>query len=358
MDYKEELQNKLIIALAKYAPDNMQDIQNDVMLCLARYEITMMETQIVKYEGNLNEELLKKFLISKKIQGCTDRTLNAYYKVVRDIFYAIGKPATEITTDDLRIFLAEKQIRDGVSKSYANTLLRYVGSFYAWATMEEIVSKNPTLRIGTIKQDKQKKKAFTDLEVEKIRNGCKTTREKAIVEVLLSTGCRISELCSIRIDEIKDGKVYIKGKGNKYRYVYLNAKAELAVENYLADRKDANPFLFPKALDYIHKDTSEKTSKLARKVKSEWFKYPELVGEGESDKSTIGALVRKTGKKVGVANVHPHKFRRTCATFALRHGMPLEQVSKMLGHANLATTQIYLDLTEEELELAHKKYVV
>lgn len=56
--------------------------------------------------------------------------------------------------------------------------------------------------------------------------------------------------------------------------------------------------------------------------------------------------------------VHPHRFRRTCATFALRRGMPIEQVSKMLGHENIATTQIYLDLTEEELQQAHKKYVV
>jgi site-specific recombinase XerD len=68
--------------------------------------------------------------------------------------------------------------------------------------------------------------------------------------------------------------------------------------------------------------------------------------------------MRKIAKKAGVERANPHKFRRTCATMALRHGMPIEQVSKMLGHNQLTTTQIYLDLDEAELEQAHKKYVV
>lgn len=76
------------------------------------------------------------------------------------------------------------------------------------------------------------------------------------------------------------------------------------------------------------------------------------------DAGTIEAMMRKIARRAGVERANPHKFRRTCATMALRRGMPIEQVSKMLGHEEISTTQIYLDLTEEELEQAHKKYVV
>ena len=76
------------------------------------------------------------------------------------------------------------------------------------------------------------------------------------------------------------------------------------------------------------------------------------------DRSSISAILRKLAKRAGVERANPHKFRRTCATMALRRGMPIEQVSKMLGHESVETTQIYLDLTEDELEQAHKKYVV
>ena len=68
-------------------------------------------------------------------------------------------------------------------------------------------------------------------------------------------------------------------------------------------------------------------------------------------------MIRKIGERAGV-KAHPHKFRRTCATFALRRGMPIEQVSKMLGHESVETTQIYLDLSEQDLKAAHKKFVI
>ena len=68
--------------------------------------------------------------------------------------------------------------------------------------------------------------------------------------------------------------------------------------------------------------------------------------------------MRSIGKRAGVENVHPHRFRRTGATMALRQGMPILQVSKMLGHNSLETTQIYLDISDEELQQAHNKYVI
>ena len=80
--------------------------------------------------------------------------------------------------------------------------------------------------------------------------------------------------------------------------------------------------------------------------------------EGHMDKASVEDLGRRLGKRVGVTGVHPHRFRRTCATMALKRGMPIEPVSKMLGHEQRTTTQIYLDLNERDLEIAHEKYVL
>ena len=89
----------------------------------------------------------------------------------------------------------------------------------------------------------------------------------------------------------------------------------------------------------------------------DWWTVKELVGNGHIDKGVIESCIRKLGKRAGVEKAHPHRFRRTGATFALRRGMPIEQVSKMLGHESIETTQIYLDISEKELEQAHRKYV-
>ena len=173
--------------------------------------------------------------------------------------------------------------------------------------------------------------------------------------MLLSTGCRVSELCNIKISEIDGDKLTVHGKGNKYRTVYLNAKAIVAVENYMKERNDSNPYLFPGAVICFHGGDF----KICPKDREKWYMNADKVDK-ERRYSTSGmeGKMRKIGKRAGVENVHPHRFRRTCATLALRRGMPLEQVSKMLGHEDLSTTQIYLDLSEEDLRMAHKKFVI
>ena len=172
-----------------------------------------------------------------------------------------------------------------------------------------------------------------------------------MVEILLSTGCRVNELAHIKKTDIKNDSILVHGKGDKDRIVYLNAKAQIALERYMSEREDKSEYIFPKCSGNI-KD------KRINSVKRNWYKYKDMVANEPSDVTNIETTVRRIGNRAGVKNTHPHRFRRTCATFALRRGMPIEQVSKMLGHEQISTTQIYLDLAEEELEQAHKKYVV
>jgi site-specific recombinase XerD len=189
--------------------------------------------------------------------------------------------------------------------------------------------------------------------MERIRGACRTAREKALVEVLNSTWCRVSEAIQLRRDAISGGKAEIIGKGNKARTVYLDAKAAYAVEMYLAERQDNNPYVFPRAAHAC--DISSFQGKGS--PPQEWYKAPEMVDPSRPMScSSAENVIRMIGKRAGVENVHPHRFRRTGATMALRHGMPLTSVSKILGHESIATTQIYLDVMDEELENAHKKF--
>ena len=344
---RQELADKIMMCLTNKGIDDMSICQ-DLVIILSDYEITARETAVVIRHEDKNNFFLQRFMIAKTVKGCTDRTLDLYRTEISKILMKIGKPADEITADDIRLYLAIRQKKDNVSKTTANNELRYLRSFFGYLHVEEMIQKNPVAKIDSIKSEKLKKNAFTELEVEKLRDGCENTWETAVIEMLLSTGCRVTELVNIKIADMEGDQLVVHGKGNKDRVVYLNAKAIMAVTKYLADRKDNNPYLFPGGYFGNPRDDYKN-----------WYKYPERIDpERHCDPGSIEAKVRRLGKNTGVKKVHPHRFRRTCATFALRRGMPIEQVSKMLGHESISTTQIYLDLSEEDLKHAHKKYVI
>lgn len=350
---KDEVINAIVVMLSEMGIDT-DGIVDRLYMLLKDVTIARTETALTVRDEQLNGELLTRFLGAKAVKGCTKQTVKQYGNCLKLILKKFNKSATEITSDDIRLYTAYRLTQDKVSKSYMNTELRYLRTFYAWLFSEEIIQKNPMIKIDAVKVPKVKRKAFSDMECEKLRSACRTTMETAIVEILLSTGCRVSEICSILLSDLSEDKCIVHGKGNKDRWVFLNAKAQIAIQKYLAERSDSNPYLFPTGIRMNMKD--DKTKRM--KQLSDWFKYPEFIGDGERDKGGIEQTVRKLGRIAGVEDVHPHRFRRTCATMALRRGMPIELVSKMLGHEQLATTQIYLDLSEHELEEAHKKYVV
>ena len=355
---KEQLITDLVNALAPYTTTNTQDLKMIITIALDKYDVGKSETALDIYRGDINENIMKRFLAAKTAAGCSRRTLDYYKKNISRTLETIGKPFNEITPDDIRYFLAIRIQRDGITKTTANNERRNLSAFYTWLQKEEILLKNPTAKVDNIKETKKKKKAYSLLDLEKIRIGCVTAREKAIIEFLASTWCRVSEAVGVKISDIEaSGKITVHGKGDKYRDVFLNARAQMAVQMYIAERKDNNPYLFPKAKCSVTDCNYKK--KVSHMEMKEWYKYPDMVHETlPMDISSLEAVVRKIGRAVGVEKVHPHRFRRTGATLTLRQGMPLTTVSKILGHESIETTQIYLDISDEELEQAHRKYVV
>lgn len=133
----------------------------------------------------------------------------------------------------------------------------------------------------------------------------------------------------MNISDIMNDEITVFGKGEKERVVYLNARAKIAITEYMKTRTDGEDALF----------IAEKTKK-------------------RLNKGGVERMIRELGKSAGVQNCHPHRFRRTAGTIALNRGMPLEQVRQMLGHENISTTTIYARSEERNVKASHRKYVI
>lgn len=357
MTDKDDLRTDLINILSAYLRgDDLEEAKMRIDILMEPYHIERHGTEMVVYEGDKNTQILARFLAAKVAAGLSPRSIKYYRHTITAFFERVQKPYDLVTADDIRFYLALRVQRDKVSKTTANNEYRAASSFYGWLQKEEILLRNPMAKVDKIKETKKKKRAYDLMDLEKIRLGCESARERAIVEVLASTWCRVGELVLIRIDEIRNGKIIVHGKGDKEREVYLNARAQLAVDTYLGERSDSNPYLFPRA-KYAGDLTAMSKGK-KRKQEKLWYQDPDQVDETRPmDKGSVESIVRTIGKKAGVAKSHPHRFRRTGATMALRAGMPITTVSKLLGHESLETTQIYLDISDDELAQAHSKYV-
>lgn len=354
---RKELSDKIIMILTKYlnGPE-LQEVSMKLAMILDSYEVTKRSTEIIKYEGDKNRRIIERFLAAKIAKGCTPRTIKFYSTSIPKSLAYIGKNYDEVTPDDIRVWIANRIYKDGVSKVSVDNDKRNLSSLYTWLQKEEILLKNPMAKVDAIKYAKTKKHAFTSMEVETMRVNLRTTREKALFEFLLSTWARISETTNVKISDIDGDKVLVHGKGEKDRYVFLNARAKVALQQYLADRSDGNPYLFPRAR--FAGDVAMMARTRKRDEEAEWYKEPAMVDESRPmEHGSAESIIRNIGKRSGVEKAHPHRFRRTGATWALRSGMPIMQVSKTLGHNNIATTQIYLDITDDELMDAHRKYV-
>lgn len=347
---KENLINNITVNLINvFGTDITNKVREILILEMRNLDIQEKETSLV-VSGDETSQTIKKFIACKKLAGLTDRSLKAYLSELAMFFKNINKSYENITTDDIRVYLAMS--RKNNNEISIDNKRRYLNSFFDWCFNEELIERNPVKKINKVKSKKQIKESFSDIEIEKMRSVLnyekiyapkkyqKETRLRniAIFETLLSTGARVTELISIKRNQVDKGQdsLIILGKGKKERPVYLNARAIIAIKNYLKERKDVNEYLFV-SHPITHLDNQkEETSNCSQ--------------------SCIECMVRKLGKRVNI-EAYPHKFRRTAATNAVRKGMPIEQVQKMLGHATLNTTQIYVNVSDVDVKISHDKYL-
>ena len=276
-----------------------------------------------------NERLMGLFIDAKRLEGRSKNTIAYYQHMIVRLCDFLDKPILLMTTQDIRQFLLH--CHSTMKPVSVNNVKRIYSSFFQWLENEEYILKSPVKRIGNIKVDKVIKKPFSITETEKLRIGCETLRLRAMLEFLLSTGVRVGELVKLNINDIdmSDRSCIVFGKGAKQREVFFNERTLIHLNKYLDSRDDNNPAL--------------------------WVTYNRP--HNRLDISGVGTELRALGKKTGVTDVHPHRFRRTMASYAVGHGMKIEQVRVLLGHESIETTQLYAIANNEDIKYAHKKYL-
>jgi integrase/recombinase XerD len=211
-----------------------------------------------------------------------------------------------------------------------NNERRNISAFFGWMADNGYIDRNPVRRIEKIKEKKSVKKPLKDTEIEMLKRHARNDiRTIALIEVLLSTACRVSEVVGMNREDIDGDEIVVRGKGNKERVVFLNAKALVALDEYLQSRDDDNPALFV-SMDEPHE-----------RLKA----------------SGIEIILRRLGRECGIEKVHPHRFRRTSATQALNKGMDIEQIAQMMGHDSIETTKIYAKSSKENVKASHARYL-
>ena len=284
-----------------------------------------------KKEQIPNETYLKMFIDAKRIEGCSERTLQYYNLTVSQLLSIVTVPVRKMTTDEIRGYLAEYQQRNNCSKVTVDNVRRNISSFFSWLEEEDYILKSPMKRIHKIKTKQPVKEIISDEMIERLRDNCKCVRDLAMIDLLYSTGIRVGELVGLNISGInfEERECVVYGKGDKERKVYFDAKAKLHLQNYIESRQDDNPALF------ITLDAPYDRLKI----------------------SGVEIRVRELGRKLQMDKIHPHKFRRTMATRAIDKGMPIEQVQKILGHSQIDTTMQYAIVNQNNVKTSHRKYI-
>lgn len=202
----------------------------------------------------------------------------------------------------------------GNTATTANNRIRCVNSFVNWLVENEFIKNNPLNGLKALKEPKKLPVFLSTEEQEEIYAACETIAEKMLIKLFLTTGIRRAEACALKVTDIRDGYIYISGKGNKERTLPVHPELQALLKEYLIDYK--NTYLL--------------SSKLGDGVSSETIR------------NRLKAILRKT--KIDpkrIDQIAPHTLRHTVGTNLTRKGIPTVTVQSILGHSSIITTQRY-----------------
>ena len=320
----KEIEQKMASILNNEQKGKLKEV---LLYTFYNIEVTSIKDELVED----TTDYAKMFIAAKRIEGCSERTLNYYETTIRVMIEKLSKKINSIETEDLRNYLSEYQAKNNCSKVTIDNVRRILSSFFAWLEDEDYIMKSPVRRIHKVKATQTVKETYTDEELEEMRDACVEIRDLAMVDFLASTGVRVGELVNLdRVDiDMQERSCVVLGKGGKEREVYFDARTKIHLQNYLNSRTDNNPALFVSLLR----------------------PYDRLKISG------VEIRLRELGKRINIKKIHPHKFRRTMATKAIDKGMPIEQVQVLLGHRKIDTTLQYAMVNQNNVRNSHKRFI-
>ena len=331
----EQFRTEVAVGLQPYvAEEKLDDALNVIDVAASNYEFKRKETALTVVGGI--PEAVKIYIASKITQGLSKATLYGYLKCLEKFFTTMHKPMESITTPDVRAYLHWYQQQNNISDRSKNQIKGQLNCFFGWCMKNDILKKNPCELLEPIKFYIKPREAHDDMQLAKMRASCETPREKAVINLLYTSGLRVSELCDLEIRDIDFSKRAIivrHGKGNKYRVTYFTAETEVALRMYLESRTDSCPYVIVNERDV------------------------EKHGVG---KKTIETIVHKVGDRAGIerSKAIPHCLRHTFCTTLLENGCPIQYVQRMMGHAKISTTMIYASINDDDVRHSHAKYAI
>ncbi len=296
---------------------------------------------------NIKRQFLEYLEIEK---GSSLKTVENYERYLTRFFeFGKIKSVKDITDDNIRefrLFLNRQagvkvrgQMSATMKKNTQNYYLIALRVFLKYLMKRDIKALSPE-RIELAKIKERSLDLISNEELERMMKGAeKNLRDRAILELFFSTGLRVSELASLNRDlDLSKDEFSIRGKGEKIRVVFLSDNAKEAVRSYLKNRKDMEEAMFIREVNFG--DKKKKSVTLNRLTTR-----------------SIERLVKHYAIKAGISKkVTPHVIRHSFATDLLSNGADIRSVQMMLGHSNIATTQIYTHVTDKQLREVHKKF--
>ena len=288
----------------------------------------------------LLNELAQTYLTACDVEGKARSTIRGYRESLtrlQEVGARLEFPAEveAFTVQHVYAFLGALRER-GASRAYQHRLHREVKAFFSWCKRFDVITENVFARVPLVKLEQQIVQPFSTDDVRRllaaINRGVRAgTRNYALVLFLLDTGVRASECVSVRLDDVdwERGRVRVlHGKGQKQRWVGIGEQARAALTDYLLVRGEAEGPLF----------LSERSGKGLHSL-------------------ALNVLFTKLGQQAGVTHVHPHRFRHTFATWAIRSQAREIDVQSLLGHSSLTMVQRYArTYSSEQAVLAHEQF--
>lgn len=328
-DYKLEFIQKTEVELAERLDRESRITAVDTITrVLDDYDVHKREADLIPYE-HINEATLKRYCACLLIEGKSEKTVMQYKRTAEKFADTVRKNYNEVTVYDIRLFLACEKQRGVSNRTLENTRAN-LSAFFQWLTREELILRNPCLNVHPIKFTDKVKYPFSSVEIDRLRSACRTKKERAIIELLLASGVRVSELCSMNVSDIDFNTLAVhvtKGKGSKERTTYMNDLARTHLQTYLIDRKEDGDILF-------------------------YNKKKQRLNPGG-----VRHILNVIAERANVDNVHPHRFRRTFATGLANRGMSVQDIQKLLGHTNMNTTMEYVHMNDDNVHAAYIRFI-
>lgn len=324
MTEKQNLINNVLADMESLTTDERNKLRFSLCYRLGDYDLHATETlpAISTFD---NDNIMKQFSIGKLAEGCEKSSVKNYLYIVKAFFKETGLLWSSVTGDDVATYLATRKFRDNVSDGYINNIQKALCSFYGWMYKHKHIERDLRDEIPISKATQKRKVRLSDDEVEACRRVAEDGFERALLELMLSTGLRVGEICDLKVQDLDFQKqtisVYAE-KTNQWRTAYMTIPCKMYLSQYLANRVSGPVFL------------SRKRTGMCT--------------------STIERAARRIALKAGCSiSATVHVYRKTFASVMYRktNGDVL-LISKLLGHAKIDTTIKYY-LVEDMDEIRH-----